>query len=966
MPSSSEVRQQFIEFFVQKCGHTFVPSSSVVPHDDPTLLFANAGMNQFKPYFLGTEKPKFPRVANTQKCIRAGGKHNDLDDVGKDTYHHTFFEMLGNWSFGDYFKKEAIGWAWELLTKVWKLDITRLHVTVFEGDPAAGIPRDDEAADIWKSVGVLDGHIHLGNKKDNFWEMGSTGPCGPCTEIHYDKTPDKSGAKLVNGGSDQCIEIWNNVFIQFNRNEDQSLTPLPAKHVDTGMGFERICAVLNDVPSNYDTDVFTPLFAAIQSATGARPYGGVLEDLTDTAYRVIADHIRTLTFSLTDGAVPGSKGRGAVVRSVLRRASRYGWQVLGMKEPFLHKLVGAVVTQLGDVFPELKRNPEKVREIVYDEEKSFLRTLDKGIKLFNESAFMARVHSFSDAMRIEHPELADKAAVISGRGEVSGSQYPEGLKFDMGVINGTNSLRYIHLPNDPAEMKQFKIDHRVQPAVLAGKIIFDLHTECGLDKGIIQQMAFESDIVLDMVGYEKLWDEHTKISDGKKTKLVVTAIQGTLPATDDSAKFDASEITAKIVGWVADNKVFTEGSLTVGLPVALLLDRTSFYAEQGGQVGDVGTLSTSDGADFEVEDTQRLGETVLHLGSLQQGQLNVGDTVTLRESAFRGIDIMRNHTATHLLNLGLRTVLGSHVEQKGSLVDDTRTRFDFSHDKPVSADEIRQIEAFVNTRIQRELPVTAVTLPLSVAKEIPGVRAMFGEKYPDPVRVVLVGPESPEKASHDDSVEFCGGTHVSNTATIGYFKIQNQESVAKGVRRVTAVTGRTATELLSKLTGTVDELTGKFLCKPEELPARIDALQDELKKLKAQVAKNQAAELGNVVDKLLAEATDINGVKVIIGQLPGVPMEAVRSQIDRIRQKHPSSFIVFGWAEEDGKVPVVVALSKDLTAKGLKAGDLVKPIAAIVGGSGGGKPDIAQAGGKDATQLPAALDKARALAVEKL
>ncbi len=994
MPSSSEVRQQFLDFFVQKCGHTFVLSSSVVPHDDPTLLFANAGMNQFKPYFLGTEKPKFPRVVNSQKCIRAGGKHNDLDDVGKDTYHHTFFEMLGNWSFGDYFKKEAITWAWELLTKVWKLDPTRLHVTVFEGDSAAGIPRDDEAADIWKRVGVIEGHIHLGNRKDNFWEMGSTGPCGPCTEIHFDKTPDKSGGKLVNGGSDQCIEIWNNVFIHFNRSytadgekylarivpgvghdektklfelaqENRELIPLPAKHVDTGMGFERICAVLNGVPSNYDTDVFTPLFEAIQSITGARPYGGVLDDLTDTAYRVIGDHIRTLTFSLTDGAVPGSKWRGAVVRSVLRRASRYGWQVLGMKEPFLYKLVPAVVSQLGDVFPELKRNPEKVREIVYDEEKSFLRTLEKGIRLFNTLVFEAKVESVVVGVTRVRPELTGKLAGYGNEYE-GGSNWPSWLRFrHPDSVEGTEDT-VIHVPQDAALLRQFVKQNDLPTPILSGQATFDLHTTYGLDKGITQQMASEAGLTVDMEGYERLFAEFTKISDGKKTKLVVTAIQGTLPATDDSDKYSASEITAKVLGWVADNTVITSGSLPVGLHVALLLDRTSFYAEQGGQVGDVGTLSTADGADFEVEDTQRLGETVLHLGSLQQGSIAVGETVTLRESAFRGIDIARNHTATHLLNLGLRTVLGNHIEQNGSLVDDARTRFDFSHDKPLSADEIRQIEAFVNTRIHREWPVSAVTWPLAKAKEIPGVRAMFGEKYPDPVRVVLVGPESPEKASHDDSVEFCGGTHVSNTATIGYFKILNQESVAKGVRRVTAVTGRTAMELLAKLTGTVDELTGKFLCKPEELPARIEALQDELKKLKAQIAKSQAAELGDVVDKLVADAKEINGVKVIVGQLPAVPMDAVRSQIDRIRHKNPSSFIVFGWVDEDGKVPVVVALSKDLVAKGLKAGDLVKPIAAIVGGSGGGKPDIAQAGGKDASQLGAAMLRARELAAEKL
>jgi alanyl-tRNA synthetase len=439
MPSSSEIRQQFLDFFVKKCGHTFVPSSPVVPHDDPTLLFANAGMNQFKPYFLGTEKPKHVRVVNTQKCIRAGGKHNDLDDVGKDTYHHTFFEMLGNWSFGDYFKKDAITWAWELLTEVWKLDKSRLHVTVFEGDPANGIPRDDEAADIWKAVGVLPGHIHLGNKKDNFWEMGSTGPCGPCTEIHYDKTPDKSGAKLVNGGSDQVIEIWNNVFIQFNRNEDQSLTPLPAKHVDTGMGFERICAVLNGVPSNYDTDVFTPIFTAIQEVTKARPYGGKLDDLTDTAYRVIADHIRTLTFAITDGATPGNKGRSAVLRSILRRASRYGWQVLGLKEPFLHRLSGTVVNQLGAVFPELTKNPEKVREVIYEEERSFLRTLERGIKLF---------------------ELACDATV---------SHYQ------------------LH---DPAKLKEFK-------PVIAGSVAFELHDTHGIYIDIVEQMAAERGFTVD-------------------------------------------------------------------------------------------------------------------------------------------------------------------------------------------------------------------------------------------------------------------------------------------------------------------------------------------------------------------------------------------------------------------------------------------------------------------------------------
>jgi len=895
MDSSSDIRKQYLEFFRKKCGHTFVPSSPVVPLDDPTLLFANAGMNQFKPYFLGTEKPKAVRVVNTQKCIRAGGKHNDLDDVGRDTYHHTFFEMLGNWSFGDYFKKEAIGWAWELLTQVWKLDPERLHVTVFEGDDEAKIPRDDEAAEIWKSVGVLDGHIHLGNKKDNFWEMGATGPCGPCTEIHFDRTPDKSGASLVNGGSDQCIEIWNNVFIQFNRNEDQSLTPLPARHVDTGMGFERICAVINGVPSNYDTDVFTPIFEAIQTVTGASPYAGSMEGLPDIAYRVIADHIRTLTFALTDGAVPGNKGRNAVIRSVLRRASRYGRQVFGRNEPFLYKLSNTVVEQLGNVFPELKKNPEKVREVIYDEERSFLRTLDAGIKLFALAAEKA------------------KAATLP----------------------------------------------------ISGEDIFDLHTTFGLDKGITTQMALEAGLSCDMVEYDRLFEEFRKISDGGEDGLVVTAIQGTLPTTDDSAKYETAAIDAAVIGWVKDSKVITEGTLTPGEAVGLLLDRTTFYAEQGGQVGDRGMIRTAAGADFEVTDTIRLGDTVLHVGTLEQGSLSVGTTVSLMQSTFRRIDIMRNHTGTHLLNLALKQTLGSHVEQKGSLVDEDKTRFDFSHDKPLTGDEIRTIQDRVNRLIQHDLSVTAMPMPLTEAKQIPGVRAMFGEKYPDPVRVVLIGPESPEHATADESIEFCGGTHMPRTGNLGLFKIISQEGVAKGIRRITAVTGRVAGETVAQLTAVVEDVSAQMQCKPEELAGRVTGLLDEVKTLRAALKKAQAAELGKVLDDLAAEAEEHAGTRFIFGRVPAADVEAVRQQIDRLRQKNPSALIVLAW-EDDGNVPLVVAVTKDLISKGLKAGDLIKPLAAILGGKGGGKPDMAQAGGKDATKLPEAFALAKKLGLEML
>ncbi len=962
MVSSSEIRKQFVDFFCQKYGHKNIASSPVVPHDDPTLLFANAGMNQFKPYFLGTEKPAFTRVANTQKCIRAGGKHNDLDDVGKDTYHHTFFEMLGNWSFGDYFKKDAIAWAWELLTVVWKLDVTRLHVTVFEGDKDNGIPRDDEAADLWKSVGVLDGHVHLGNKKDNFWEMGDTGPCGPCTEIHYDHTPDKSGGPLVNGGTDKVIEIWNLVFIQFNRNVDKSLTPLPAKHVDTGMGFERITKVIQGKSSNYDTDIFTPLFVAIQEATKARPYGGDLHDLTDTAYRVIADHIRTLTFAITDGALPGNKGRNAVLRSILRRASRYGWQVLGLKEPFLHKLVDTVVAQMGIAFPELKANPERVRRVIFEEERGFLRTLGNGIILFRRAALDVIGESLA------HKLDPDFKLIIHTHSMFQGEDF-DGLppaNFRVGSPEkGTVSVEF---PDTRSEQIAFIKTRCTGVPTISGRDAFHFHTTNGLDIGITRQMAEEVGLSVDMREYQRLWDEFTAISSAGGKGLVISAVQGELPKTDDTPKYATAVISAKVVGWVKDNAVIVSGTLAPGDAVGLLLDCTNFYAEQGGQVGDTGTIDKVETPEieFRVDNTLRLGETVLHAGVMLAGEIAVGDTVQLMQSTFRRIDVMRNHTATHLLNLELRQVLGSHVEQKGSLVDEDKTRFDFSHDKPLSPDEVRTIEEKVNRLINRDLPVTAITLPLDEAKNVTGARAMFGEKYPDPVRVVMIGAELPSEATHDDSIEFCGGTHMPRTGGIGYFKITGQEGVAKGIRRISAVTGRVAQQMIQQMTTVVDDLTAKFQCKPEDLPDRVEALQDQVKKLQQQIKKAQAADLTNLVDQILDTSPDINGTTLIVGELTAAGFDAVRTQIDRLRQKAKSAFIVFGWVEDEGKVSLVVALTSDLTAKKMKAGDIVKQLAAIVGGSGGGKPDIAQAGGKDTAKLPEALQRANDLGRELL
>jgi alanyl-tRNA synthetase len=896
MPSANDVRKQFIDFFKER-GHEIVPSSSVVPLDDPTLLFTNAGMNQFKDVFLGTGTRTYRRAADTQKCIRAGGKHNDLDDVGKDTYHHTFFEMLGNWSFGDYFKKEAIAWAWELLTKVWNLDKSRLHATVFEGSPDEGVPRDDEAYELWKSQTDIDpSHIHWGNKKDNFWEMGETGPCGPCTEIHYDRTPDRSGGKLVNKGSADVIEIWNLVFIQYNRAADRTLSTLPAKHVDTGMGFERITSVLQGKTSNYDTDVFTPIFAAIQEVTGARPYGGKLEDLTDTAYRVIADHIRTLTFALTDGARIGNTGRNYVLRRILRRAERYGRQYLGTTKPFLCDLVPAVVHAMGHAFPELKPRAGAVAEMIREDEVGFIRTLDRGIKLFEEAANRARK-------------------------------------------SGTN--------------------------VIGGEDAYKLHDTYGLYIDITEQMAAEVGLSVDRGGYDDLVEQGKRTARQARKKAIITAVQGELPKTDDTPKYGLGPIEATLLGWVKDNAVVRQGTLEPGEMVALLLDRTNYYSEQGGQVGDYGGTITSDTGEFEVEDTQRLGESVLHVGSLLEGSLKVGQQVKVSLVRHVRLDTMRNHTATHLLNWALRRVLGGNIDQKGSLVDPEKTRFDFTHDRPLTAEEIAEVERLVNERIYADLPVSAVTMPLAEAKKLPGVRAVFGEKYPDPVRVLLIGPEKPGEATVEHSVEFCGGTHLRHTGEAGFFKVVGQEAVAKGIRRVTAVTGREAVAAVQRMAGVLDDLAGRFNCKPEEVAGRIDALQDEIKKLQQQVKKGSAGDLRGASDRLSAEAAEVNGAKIITGVMPAAPQEQMLQEMDRLRQKAGSAIVVLGWAEDD-KVSLLAGVTDDLVKKGGHAGNLIKAVAPVVGGKGGGKPNMAQGGGKDAAKLPEAMTLAKKLAAEQL
>ncbi|MEW6250914.1 MAG: alanine--tRNA ligase-related protein [Planctomycetota bacterium] len=1072
--TAAQIRQEFIDFFCQRHGHTFVPSAPVVPHEDPTLLFTNAGMNQFKPLFLGQADAKtafgrLRRAANTQKCIRAGGKHNDLDDVGHDTYHHTFFEMLGNWSFGDYFKREAIAWAWELLTQVWGLDKQRLHATYFGGDAAEGLEPDFEARDLWLEIMRKEGlepdredpppseggagggsHVHAGSKKDNFWEMGDTGPCGPCSEIHIDLTPDISGARLVNAGDARVMEIWNLVFIQFNRGPDGALSALPSKHVDTGMGFERVTAVIQGQEtgrvgqvSNYDTDVFAPIFAAIQKVTGAPPYGGRLEQspsgsegqpasadpavMRDVAYRVIADHIRTLTFAITDGAVPDKEGRGYVLRRILRRAVRYGWQYLDTHRAFLCELVPAVVQSLGDAFPELKKDPGRVQEVIREEEESFGRTLDRGLILFTEeivAAYASEVESrygWKLAGAAYHPDSL-------GIGHLS-FETPEGG-------------RKILAP----ELDQMLAPFRV---VISGETAFRLHDTYGFPIDLTEIMAAERGLSVDIAGYERLMAQARERARAARRELgglfdtqdwgfvggPTTAASILQLNVDDSAKYRSEELEATVQGCV---RIASDGapilfqdaaSVQPGETAGIIVDRTCFYAEQGGQVGDIGVIE-SDGAVFEVEKTIRyFDRLIVHFGVLVRGIL--GSAVRLRVDAKRRAT-MKNHTATHLLNWALREVLGDHVQQKGSLVDHEKTRFDFSHPKPLTPEEAERVERLVNERIRKQEHVDAQVVPQEQALKIHGLRAVFGERYPDMVRVLSVG-ERVEELIRDPanprwrevSVEFCGGTHVRNTGEIEHFALVSEEAVAKGVRRVVGITGEAARaadaagrRLIQRAEEALRGAADGVHAAASELQAalgtavipvhhrhRLRELIEQLQKRAKEAQKATTADAVEVVrgavEQLLRDAAKVGATVVVVGELPDVPLDALKTGADMVKQRAGSAAVLFGvrsmlqsepraqatgqadepraqatgQADEPraqatgpaaGKVTLLAAMSNDLVKRGLKAGDLVKAIAPIVGGGGGGPPTMAQAGGKLQEKLAEALAAGRAWIVERL
>ncbi len=982
--TAAQVRQEFIDFFVKKCGHTFVPSAPVVPHDDPTLLFTNAGMNQFKPYFLGTQNPPWKRVANTQKCIRAGGKHNDLDDVGHDTYHHTFFEMLGNWSFGDYFKAEAIEWAWELLTKVWGIDPTRLHATYFRGDPAEHLEPDNEARDLWLKI-LPSERVHPGNKKDNFWEMGDTGPCGPCSEVHIDLTPDKSGGTLVNAGDARVMEIWNLVFIQFNRDSDGKLTPLPAKHVDTGMGFERVTSVLQGHNNNYATESFTPIIQAVEKLSGhtyAERHEGTearrheenryaamrAGNMQDEACRVIADHIRTLTFAITDGAVPDKEGRGYVLRRILRRAVRFAWQHLNLHEPFLCKLVDTVVASMGEAFPELRKNPQHVKDVLLDEEQSFGRTLERGMALFEDAA---------DRARSEH------------HGEVRGED------------------------------------------------AFKLHDTYGFPIDLTEVMAQEKGLRVDIGEYERLMEEaRERARAGGKTHThhaeIPPELVGAFGKTDDHFKYDALELKPTVAGIIilpegAPASVLN-GPLKPGDRAAIIFDKTCFYAEAGGQVGDVGQIGGGS-IRFDVEETMRVVDAVLHVGTLVMGEIKPGQVIDIAVDAKRRAT-MKNHTGTHVLNWALREVLGESVMQKGSLVDHEKTRFDFSHNRALTPEEIERVEQLCNDVIRRDLEVFIREVPQQDALRINGLRAVFGERYPDVVRTMCIGvpveqlvanPTNPEWRKY--SVEFCGGTHLKRTSDIEHFIIISEEAVAKGVRRVVGMTGSTAQlidecgealarrgeELLAErhegirlrrtrrhegeseprpsaaaesgsadvIAAGISEIQNTMAAAmiPARHRARLRTIIEELqKRLKVQ-QKASAADAGSAVkervEELLASATKLGGTTLFVAELPDAPVDQLKHAADIVKQKSGSAALVFGvrvaaTEKEPEKALLLVGVTDDLVKKGIKAGDLVKTIAPIVEGGGGGPPTMAQAGGKKPEKLGEALAAAREWLAKRL
>jgi alanyl-tRNA synthetase len=903
--SAKQIRQDFIDFFKSK-GHEFVPSSPIVPIGDDTLLFANAGMNQFKDIFLGLSSPRYHRVANSQKCIRAGGKHNDLEDVGTDTYHHTFFEMLGNWSFGDYFKAEAIEWAWELITKKWGIKPDKLYATVFGGDKSDGLDYDEEAAQLWLKVTTLPKERVLAfSRKDNFWEMGETGPCGPCSEIHIDLGPERCDKKTVpghqckiNGGCSRFIELWNLVFIQYNRLENGKVQPLPSKHVDTGMGLERIAAVLQKKSSNYDTDLFSSVLDRISKLCG-RKYTGTLSKQTDIAFRVVADHLRCLVFAITDGCMPSNEGRGYVLRRILRRASRFG-RVLNLHNPFIFNLVPTVVDLMGDFYSELHSKKELVQAVIESEESSFGRTLDRGIEIFNIAAEKAQ---------------SSKNKTISGEDA------------------------------------------------------FELYDTYGFPLDLTQLMAREKNLKVDTDGFDTLMEkQRQRARAAQKISSFVSVVSNTkLPATDDSPKYKGDRCTSKITGWItSDGNFITSGKLSASDgEVGLILEKTCFYAEAGGQVGDIGRIENDSGV-FEVENTEKIGDCIIHRGKISFGSLSAGRQVEAIVHKDRWAT-MKNHTATHLLQWALQQILSKSVAQQGSLVCPEYLRFDFTWPKALADEQMKKVEELVREKIAADSPVTCSVLPREQAQKL-GAMALFGEKYGSEVRVVAVGAGDDSRIAEAFSKEFCGGTHVDRLGVIGGFKIIKEESISAGVRRITALTGEKLNEFLEKRSEIVESLCETLNVSADDLINKVKKLVEENKKLAKQLksaSKQTGVDIMTEAKQLLDGCEKIGQSSVIIGRLSAVSAEQAREAIDMLKKKAKSATVVLGFTEDENAT-LLAGVTDDLIKKGIKAGDIVKEIAPLIGGGGGGRPQMAQAGGKNPEKIDDALAKAAELIKEKL
>ena len=863
MMTSSQIRQQFFDFFISK-GHVIVPSAPIVVKNDPTLMFTNAGMNQFKDYFLGNKQPAHKRVADTQKCLRVSGKHNDLEEVGVDTYHHTMFEMLGNWSFGDYFKKEAIEWSWQLLTEVYKIPKDRLYVTVFGGDESEKLPKDDEAVNEWKKW-MAEDRILLFGRKDNFWEMGDTGPCGPCTEIHIDCRPDKErkeieGKKLVNTDNPQVIEIWNNVFIQFNRLKDGSLESLPAKHVDTGMGFERLVRLLQNKTSNYDTDVFTGLMGATEKIT-AKKYTNT-DSKQDVAFRVIADHIRAIGFTIADGQLPSNTGAGYVIRRILRRGVRYYFSYLDYKQPLLCQLMPLLAHQFENVFPELQKQIDFISKVVKEEEEAFLRTMDKGLKRIDD------------------------------------------------IVRSSAKIKVIN-----------------------GKDAFELYDTYGFPIDLTRLIAAENSLAVDEKGFD------SEMQQQKNRSRAATAID-----TEDWIVFNDSA-TNKFIGYdtlEAKTKVskYRKVKAKGKESFQIVLETTPFYAESGGQVGDTGKLIIGK-EELLITDTKKENELIIHFTDSIPSDLS-GEVIAIVDAKKRR-NTAWHHTATHLLHAALRQVLGTHVTQKGSLVNPEHLRFDFSHFAKMTDEEIAEVEELVNEKIRDNIPVVVKYMPKDEALNL-GAMALFGEKYGDTVRVVIIDPTY--------SIELCGGTHVGATGDIGFFKITNETAVAAGVRRIEAVSGRLAEDYVNEKAKIIEVLQAQ-LKNPKDMSKAIEQLLEDRNELQKVTEKLYRLQAQASVDRLVSKKQVINGFDFYCDIIADGDINLLKMISSELRIKDHERSVALLIGKKDGKVNVLVALSDDLATAGpYDANKIIKEkIAPMINGGGGGQKFLATASGTDAANI---------------